>query len=131
MPSRAGRPTLATVAASAGVSVATVSKVVNGRSDVAPATRALVQSLLQEHNYVGTPADSAARGASPQATVELAFAGDSQRLLHRDPAWHPGRGRELPASPSPSAFIRGQAPFHGTRPRRAGPTTWPRPVGSR
>ena len=32
----ASRATLATVAASAGVSVATVSKVVNGRSDVAP-----------------------------------------------------------------------------------------------
>ncbi|TDD22582.1 LacI family DNA-binding transcriptional regulator [Nonomuraea diastatica] len=46
------RATLATVAAAAGVSVATVSKVLNDRSDVAPATRALVRSLLQEHAYV-------------------------------------------------------------------------------
>jgi LacI family transcriptional regulator len=46
------RATLANVAASAGVSVATVSKVLNGRNDVAPATRALVQGLLHEHDYV-------------------------------------------------------------------------------
>jgi LacI family transcriptional regulator len=46
------RATLANVAASAGVSVATVSKVLNGRNDVAPATRALVQDLLHEHDYV-------------------------------------------------------------------------------
>ena len=52
MASRDRRATLANVAASAGVSVATVSKVLNGRNDVAPATRALVQDLLQEHDYV-------------------------------------------------------------------------------
>jgi LacI family transcriptional regulator, galactose operon repressor len=46
------RATLATVAASAGVSVATVSKVINGRSDVAPTTRARVQDLLRQHDYV-------------------------------------------------------------------------------
>jgi LacI family transcriptional regulator len=50
--SRDRRATLAHVAASAGVSVATVSKVLNGRDDVAPATRALVQELLHEHDYV-------------------------------------------------------------------------------
>ncbi|MFF4615620.1 LacI family DNA-binding transcriptional regulator [Nonomuraea jabiensis] len=52
MPDNPRRATLATVAASAGVSVATVSKVLNGRSDVAPATRSLVESLLREHEYV-------------------------------------------------------------------------------
>jgi LacI family transcriptional regulator len=46
------RVTLAAVATAAGVSMATVSKVVNDRSDVAPATRALVKRLLAEHNYV-------------------------------------------------------------------------------
>jgi LacI family transcriptional regulator len=46
------RPTLATVAASAGVSVATVSKVVHGRLDVAPDTRARIQELLRQHEYV-------------------------------------------------------------------------------
>src|SRR5690242_9867349 len=46
-----GRTTLAAIAAEAGVSLPTVSKVVNGRRDVAPATRALVERLLNEHQY--------------------------------------------------------------------------------
>jgi LacI family transcriptional regulator len=69
--SRDGRATLATVAASAGVSVATVSKVLNGRRDVAPATRALVQDLLHAHDYVGRRVDPARF-----PTVELLFHGD-------------------------------------------------------
>jgi LacI family transcriptional regulator len=48
---RAGRPTLAAIAAEAGVSLPTVSKVLNGRPDVAPATRARVERLLGEHRY--------------------------------------------------------------------------------
>ncbi|WP_173529867.1 LacI family DNA-binding transcriptional regulator [Nonomuraea antri] len=65
------RATLATVAASAGVSVATVSKVLNGRSDVAPATRSLVQSLLLEHDYVA-PAPRRAEAVGLD-TVEVQF----------------------------------------------------------
>jgi LacI family transcriptional regulator len=45
------RATLATIAAAAGVSMPTVSKVVNGRPDVAPATRVRVERLLDEHRY--------------------------------------------------------------------------------
>jgi LacI family transcriptional regulator len=45
------RTTLAVIAAEAGVSLPTVSKVVNGRPDVAPATRTKVERLLDEHNY--------------------------------------------------------------------------------
>jgi LacI family transcriptional regulator len=45
------RVTLASIAAEAGVSLPTVSKVVNGRPDVAPATRARVERLLNTHNY--------------------------------------------------------------------------------
>jgi LacI family transcriptional regulator len=52
MPASTRRTTLAAVARLAGVSVATVSKVVNGRSDVAPHTRSRVQELLQRHDYV-------------------------------------------------------------------------------
>ena len=48
---RQRRTTLAAIAAEAGVSLPTVSKVVNGRRDVAPATRALVERLLDEHRY--------------------------------------------------------------------------------
>ena len=75
MKSEDGPATLATVAASAGVSVATVSKVLNGRSDVGPGTRARVQSLLQEHDYVErrSPAPRPGTGAPP--TLELAFHG--------------------------------------------------------
>ena len=51
------RTTLATVAASAGVSVATVSKVLNGRRDVAPATRARVHEMLRAHDYGGRAED--------------------------------------------------------------------------
>ncbi|MBO0821301.1 MAG: LacI family DNA-binding transcriptional regulator [Nocardiopsaceae bacterium] len=45
------RTTLATIAAEAGVSQPTVSKVVNGRPDVAPDTRARIERLLHQHNY--------------------------------------------------------------------------------
>jgi LacI family transcriptional regulator len=45
------RPTLAAIAAEAGVSLPTVSKVVNGRPDVAATTRARVERLLDERNY--------------------------------------------------------------------------------
>ena len=46
------RVTLAEVAAAAGVSVPTVSKVLNQREDVAPATRARVEEVLDVHAYV-------------------------------------------------------------------------------
>ncbi|MDF2747000.1 MAG: LacI family transcriptional regulator [Propionibacteriaceae bacterium] len=75
VPSKQGPPTLADVAASAGVSIATVSKVVNGRADVGPGTRARVQSILQQHDYIGRrsePVEHALRGG---ATVELVFHG--------------------------------------------------------
>ncbi|MHA6624031.1 LacI family DNA-binding transcriptional regulator [Pseudonocardia sichuanensis] len=49
MPSR--RVTIAEIAASAGVSVPTVSKVLNGRSDVAEATRKRVQQIMAERGY--------------------------------------------------------------------------------
>ncbi len=45
------RATLAAIAAEAGVSLPTVSKVVNGRPDVAPQTRARVERLLGELRY--------------------------------------------------------------------------------
>ncbi|HSZ38627.1 MAG TPA: LacI family DNA-binding transcriptional regulator [Trebonia sp.] len=50
-PGRRARPTLAEIAAEAGVSLPTVSKVVNGHAEVAPATRARVEQLLGERGY--------------------------------------------------------------------------------
>ncbi len=75
MPAKNGRATLATVAASAGVSVATVSKVLNGRTDVAPATRALIQTLLQQHEYVARRSDPLRRRPARPHPVELVFHG--------------------------------------------------------
>ena len=43
--------TIAEIAAAAGVSVPTVSKVLNGRQGVSPHTRGQVQKLLAEHGY--------------------------------------------------------------------------------
>lgn len=45
------RVTLATIAAEAGVSLSTISKVLNGRPDVSPATRAHVEMQLAAHGY--------------------------------------------------------------------------------
>jgi LacI family transcriptional regulator len=70
MPRLKGRVTLATVAGTAGVSVATVSKVLNGRSDVSPATRARVQEILERHGYVGRRPEPVERD-----TVELFYQG--------------------------------------------------------
>jgi DNA-binding LacI/PurR family transcriptional regulator len=49
--SRAGASTLTSIAAEAGVSVSTVSKVLNGRTDVALATRERIGLLLRRHGY--------------------------------------------------------------------------------
>ena len=46
-----GRVTIADIAAEAGVSVPTVSRVLNGRDDVAAETRGRVEALLVRHDY--------------------------------------------------------------------------------
>ncbi|AVT28255.1 MULTISPECIES: LacI family DNA-binding transcriptional regulator [unclassified Plantactinospora] len=46
-----GAATIATIADEVGVSLTTVSKVLNGRSDVAPETRARVEASLERHRY--------------------------------------------------------------------------------
>src|SRR6478736_2089294 len=70
-----GRTTLAAIAAEAGVSLPTVSKVVNGRRDVAPATRALIERLLHERagepRYRGgDPGDLRAHRQAARAAME-------------------------------------------------------------
>jgi len=61
------RVTLAEIATEAGVSLATMSKVLNGRSDVAPGTRARLEEHLARHGY--TRRNSAQRSDF----VELVF----------------------------------------------------------
>ncbi|MCP2030741.1 LacI family transcriptional regulator [Okibacterium sp. HSC-33S16] len=63
------KPVLATVAALAGVSTPTVSKVINGRDDVAESTRLRVQSALDELGY-RSPAQRRSRLTGP-AMVDL------------------------------------------------------------
>src|SRR6184192_2549545 len=46
-----GRATIREIAELAGVSIATVSRVVNGREDVSPETRELVQTIVRERGY--------------------------------------------------------------------------------
>ncbi|WP_434994985.1 LacI family DNA-binding transcriptional regulator [Arthrobacter sp. Ld5] len=61
--------TISDIASAAGVSIPTVSRVLNGRSDVAPATRERVEVLLREYGY-------RRRGAGPSASsglVDLVF----------------------------------------------------------
>lgn len=71
--SKRGRATLETVASAAGVSLATVSKVVNDRADVSAATRARVQRLLVQHKYEppGRPANT--RFAEGRRLIDLVF----------------------------------------------------------
>ncbi|HZC27805.1 MAG TPA: LacI family DNA-binding transcriptional regulator, partial [Actinopolymorphaceae bacterium] len=56
--------TIAEIAHDAGVSVSTVSKVLNGRRDVSATTRARVQALLADTGY-------RRRGAGPRHKVGL------------------------------------------------------------
>jgi len=63
------RPTMAAIAREAGVSVPTVSKVLNGWSDVAPATRQRVEALLEQRGYVRR--SGAGRSAAAPGLVEV------------------------------------------------------------
>lgn len=65
-----GRMTISAIAASIGVSVPSVSKVLNGRSDVAPATRLKIEKALQQHNYQRSARQT---GTSATPLIELVF----------------------------------------------------------
>jgi DNA-binding LacI/PurR family transcriptional regulator len=62
------RPTIARVAAEAGVSVPTVSKVINGRADVSPETRRRVELAIREQGY-----HRSARSQRAAPILELIF----------------------------------------------------------
>ncbi|MEV0204543.1 LacI family DNA-binding transcriptional regulator [Streptomyces sp. NPDC050788] len=81
MPPNARRTTLADIARAAGVSVATVSKVVNGRGDVAPRTRARVLDLLHEHDYLAPV--SRTFEAVERPTIEVQFQGSLKSYVAR------------------------------------------------
>ncbi|HYK84472.1 MAG TPA: LacI family DNA-binding transcriptional regulator [Ktedonobacteraceae bacterium] len=56
-----GRPTISQIAHIAGVSVPTVSKVLNGRADVAAPTRERVEQVIEEYGFVRNRAARALR----------------------------------------------------------------------
>jgi LacI family transcriptional regulator len=62
---RPSRVTIREIAELAGVSIATVSRVVNGRDDVSDETREIVQRVVREHGY---SANRSARGLSAGRT---------------------------------------------------------------
>ena len=68
-----GRPTLGTVAAAAGVSVATASKVLNDREDVGAETRLRVQQLLDQYGYVPPRRSGVTRDVEQGRPIELVF----------------------------------------------------------
>lgn len=61
--------TITEIARQAGVSVPTVSRVVNGRSDVSPETRARIEDLLRQHGYRRRPSAPGDRAA----LIDLVF----------------------------------------------------------
>ncbi len=63
-----GRVTLARVAEEAGVSLSTVSKVLNGRTDVSRQTRAKIEALLEGHGYRRPTSE-----AAPAPLIEVVF----------------------------------------------------------
>ena len=63
-----GSTTIARIAAQAGVSSPTVSKVINGRSDVSLATRQRVEAVIREHGY-----ERAGRSVRAAPLLEVIF----------------------------------------------------------
>ncbi|MFD6177680.1 MULTISPECIES: LacI family DNA-binding transcriptional regulator [unclassified Isoptericola] len=63
-------PTIAQIADDVGVSVPTVSKVLNGRADVSPATRSRVEESLRRHGYRRRKAATPTEGTG---LVDLVF----------------------------------------------------------
>lgn len=87
---RASRARLADVAALAGVSVSTVSKVLNGRAGIAPETRARIESLLHDHSYNRRNPSRAPAGLLEVLCYELdsPFAGEAVVGIERVCAEH-------------------------------------------
>src|ERR1700693_3375573 len=93
------RITLATIAAEAGVSLPTVSKVVNRRPDVAAATRAKVERLLDQHHYLR----AGTRRQRRSGLIDLVFNG-------LECAWGGAAGRHPPRPARRAAAQRGAPP---------------------
>ncbi|MCF4121916.1 LacI family transcriptional regulator [Antribacter sp. KLBMP9083] len=107
-----GRPTLETVARLAGVSRATVSRVVNGSTAVKPGVREAVARAVRELGYVPNPA---ARSLVTQRTDVVAFVlPEPATRVFSDDAFFPGVlrgvGEELEAADKQLLLLLASAP---------------------
>lgn len=75
------RMTIRQVAELAGVSIATVSRVINGHSDVSRQTRAAVQRVIREHGYQPGPRPRPGRTGLIGVTVPLIHPGYFAEIL--------------------------------------------------
>ena len=119
------RPTLAEVARQAGVSVSTVSKVVNGHLDVAAETRRHIEQLLEQHQY----RHAAHLAAKPWGLIDLVFhdldnswamqilAGVEEHAAHE-------HGVGVVVSAVRDDTDRSVAPLAGQRRAPGAPTAW-------
>jgi LacI family transcriptional regulator, xylobiose transport system transcriptional regulator len=86
--------TIAQIAERAGVSIATVSKVVNGRTEVASETRAHVESVIRRHGYRRQQKAAAGPGTLVELGEEAAAATVVVALARGEP--FPQHRVELP-----------------------------------
>lgn len=121
---RAGqrRPTLGDVALQADVSAPTVSKVLNGHTDVSATTRARVQQVIDQLGYVRRQARGTSTGASVEVMVDRIVTPYAAKVLG---------GVTHAAENLDADVVVGR--FHRAGPDRAplGPDAWARRLASR
>ena len=100
---RRSKVTIREIADLAGVSIATVSRVVNARGDVAPETRELVTRVIQEQGYT-TNRSARALSGGRTSLVGWAMPLVLQRLLRCDP--RRGAGGNVRAGDASSSSAR-------------------------
>jgi LacI family transcriptional regulator len=109
--------TIRHVAELAGVSIATVSRVVNGHADVSSQTRAAVQRVIREHGYPPSP-----RSRADQPRVGQTRSGQTRarQIGVMAPLIHPGCFAEILAGAVEALYEQGmQAVLGPTRHSRA------------
>ena len=88
-PDNTTRATIRDIARFAGVSVATVSRVINDRPDVSDETRAAVARVVRDHNF-STNRSARALSVGRTGLVGLDDPVRARRLLHVDPVGRDG-----------------------------------------
>jgi LacI family xylobiose transport system transcriptional regulator len=113
-----GRTTLAQLADEAGVSLSTISKVLNGRADVSPATRDRVERLLDAHNYQR-------RSTAGSTLIELVF----QQLTEEWSMQLIGAAQEVVAAAGMSLVLTTSGDWHTPGPEWISGVLRRRPAG--